>query len=155
MRDVQEGDYKVKENYIFLQEKGEAVVGNDRYQVPAPIFDIISCFYYVRSIDFSKQMPGLELNMKTFFDKSIFPVGVKYLGKSTLRTKLGKFRVMVFQPKLIEGRVFKNQRDMKLFVTDDKNQLPIRIQSAVYLDYVYCELRSFSGLKYPLTSKIE
>jgi hypothetical protein len=41
---------------------------------------------------------------------------------------------------------------MTLFVSDDKNQLPVRIQSAVYLGYVKADLSEYKNLKFPFTA---
>ncbi len=153
-RNIREAGYRTEEQYDFDQRKNTITVGSKIYSVREDMLDIISCFYYVRSMDFSRVQPGWELNMNTFFEKSMFPVGVKYIGRGTIKTSLGNFRCLIFQPKLIPGRVFKNQSDMTLYVSDDKNQIPLRVKSAVYLDYVYADLISYKNLKYPLTSLI-
>ena len=153
-RNIHEAGYRVEEQYDFNQQKNTITVGSKIYSVKEDMLDIISCFYYVRSIDFSHLQPGWELSMNTFFEKSMFPVGVKYIGRGTIKTSLGNFKCLIFQPKLIPGRVFKNQSDMTLYVSDDKNQIPLRVKSAVYLDYVYADLISYKNLKYPLSSLI-
>jgi hypothetical protein len=156
IRDVSEGGYTKKEKYYFNQDKKEILADGQKFdKLKNEMFDLISCFYYVRCIDFSNKPIGYELDLFTFYEKEIFPVGMKFIGRSTLKTKLGTFKVLMFQPKLIEGRVFKNQSDMILYVSDDKNQVPLRIKSAVYLDYVYADLMEFKNLKYPLTSLIK
>jgi hypothetical protein len=80
-------------------------------------------------------------------------MGVHYLGKKTITTaNFGKVKCLVFRPKLIEGRVFQDQEDMTLYVSDDKNQIPVRIESKVYLGTVRADLVKYSGLKYPFSS---
>ena len=155
-RNTSEGGYNQLEGYRFNQSTKEIDFGGGKFgKGQSTIFDIISCFYYVRCIDFSTKKPGYEVNMITYFDKEPFPVGVVYEGKTTIKTSLGRFKVLQFRPKLIAGRVFKNQADMTLYVSDDKNQVPLRIKSAIYLDYVYADLVKFEGLKYPLNCKIK
>ncbi len=153
-RDISENHFKKKESYIFDRINNTVKQENRLDTVPPGTFDIISAFYYMRSVDFDKQVPGTKYKFDTYFDKSLFPVGAEYVGKSVISTDLGKFKVRVFRPKLIKGRIFSNQTDMTLYVSDDSNQVPIRIESAVYLDKVRADLEKFSNLKYRLSSKI-
>ena len=111
-------------------------------------------FIFLRCLDYSDIKPGDEIPVKSFFDKEVFPLGVEYTGKKVIKTKFGKMRCMVFKPKLIEGRIFKDQRDMTLYVSDDKNKIPVRIESAVLVGKVKADLIEYSKLKYPLTALI-
>jgi hypothetical protein len=153
-RDITENKYKRNESYVFDRIHNKVKMEGRIDSVPPGVFDIISVFYNVRCVDFSRQPIGTEYKLNTYFDKELFPVGATYTGRSTVTTGLGKFNVLVFRPKLIEGRIFKNQADMTLYVSDDSNHVPIRIESAVYMDYVRADLSSFQNLKYTLSSKI-
>lgn len=152
IRNVIEGNYKKKEYYLFNRPKNMIISGGKNYSVSADIQDVVSAFYYLRCIDFTKIKPNTFVPIQTFFDDEIFPLGVLYTGKEVIKTDFGNVRCMVFKPKLIKGRVFKEQSDMTLYVTDDKNQLPIRIQSAVYLGYVKADLAEYKNLKFPFNS---
>jgi len=154
IRDVHEGSYNKGENYIFVRHKNEVVSGKHTYKVPQGIHDLVSTFYYLRCIDFSKQKIGATFHMTALFDDSLLNTGLIYTGKETLSTKFGKIRCYVFHPILVKGRIFKNQAGMILYVSEDKNQIPIRIQSKVYLDYVKADLEKYENLKYPLTALV-
>jgi hypothetical protein len=155
IRNIDEGGHKKKEGYIFDRDKNKVLSGNNEIPVPPNIFDIISVFYYGRCLDFSKYPSGTDMSMNTIFDEKIFPVGVKFLGNKVISTKLGKFNCRVFKPKLIKGKVFQNQDDMTIYVSDDQNHIPLRIESAVYFDFVHADLTSYKNLKYPLTSRLK
>lgn len=154
-RDVQEGKYAKKENYIFVRAKNQVVMGSKKMSVPQNIHDLVSTFYYLRCIDFSKQKSGAAFKMDAIFDESIMHTGIIYSGKETIKTKWGKMRCYVFKPILAKGRIFKNQDDMLLYVSEDRNQIPVRIQSKVYLDYVRADLSKYENLKYPLSALVK
>ena len=61
---------------------------------------------------------------------------------------------MKFKPMVVEGEVFDNPYPMFLWVTDDKNRIPILIKSEVIVGSVKSELVKFKNLKYPLDAKI-
>jgi hypothetical protein len=154
-RDVQEGKFTKKENYIFIRSKNEVVSGTKTYAVPSDIHDLVSTFYYLRCIDFSRQKPGTAFPVTAFFDDNYLQTGIRYQGKETITTSLGKMRCYVFKPILVKGRIFKNQDDMTLYVSEDRNQIPVRIQSKVYLDYVKADLEKYQNLKYPLAALVK
>ncbi|RYD78340.1 MAG: DUF3108 domain-containing protein [Sphingobacteriales bacterium] len=154
IRDVTEGKYVKKEYYIFDQKDRQIIANKQTYKVQTDMHDIVSAFYYLRCIDFSNKPIGYTLNLNAFFDEEVFPLGVQYRGKTIINSSVGKINCMIFKPKLIEGRVFQDQEDMTIYVSDDKNQVPVRIESKVYLGRVRAELVKYSGLKFPFTAKI-
>ena len=155
IREVHEGSYAKKENYIFVRHKNEVVSGKRTYKVPEGIHDLVSTFYYLRCIDFSKQNIGAAFHMTALFDDTLLNTGIIYTGKETISTKFGKIRCYVFHPILVKGRIFKNQAGMVLYVSEDKNQIPVRIESKVYLDYVRADLEGYQNLKYPLDALVK
>ncbi|MDQ3073926.1 MAG: DUF3108 domain-containing protein [Bacteroidota bacterium] len=155
IRDIQEGPYTKKEHYLFNQNTNKVLSDSKIYDVPPGIHDVISAFYYLRCMDFSTVQEGTVVPVKSFFENEIFPLGVKFIGRKTIKTDIGTIKCLLFQPLLIEGRVFKDQSGMELYVSDDKNQLPVLIQSDVYLGKVSAELKSYAGLKYPLAALVK
>ena len=148
-REVNEGTYNKKEYYIFNRKENKVKSGSKMFDVRPGIHDVVSTFYYFRCLDYSKIKPGTFVPVTTFFDEEEFPLGVTYIGKKVIKTKFGKVRCRVFTPRLIKGRIFVDQSDMTLYVSDDANQIPVRIESKVFLGYVKADLIEYSGLKYP------
>jgi len=56
---------------------------------------------------------------------------------------------------MITGEVFSDKYPMILWVTDDKNHIPILAKSAVIVGNVKAELMEYEGLANELTSLIE
>jgi hypothetical protein len=154
IRDVSEGDYKTMDNLVFNRTNNTIISQGKTYHAPGQLFDILSAVYYARCIDYSKIPINKEIPIYTFFDNEFFPVGLTVTGKILLQTALGRFRCLVIKPKLVEGRIFKGQNDMTIFVTDDENHIPIRVESAIFVGYVRADLVSYKNLKYPLKAKI-
>lgn len=154
-RDVREGSYEAEEHLVFLRETNQVMRNGELKDVPARIHDIVSAIYYARCINFTKVDIGTYIPIKTFFANEVFPLGVTYKGTQTLETDLGTFRVRVFKPELIEGRVFKGQDDMTVYVSADKNQVPLRIESKIFVGQIQADLYAYKNLKYPLDARID
>lgn len=154
-RNVREGSHTAKERLIFKRDENKLIRNGEVRKVPSGIHDIVSAIYYSRCIDFSETKPGTFIPIKTFFADSLFPLGMTYKGKETIATNKGTFRCRIFKPELVEGRVFKGQDDMTVYVSDDRNQVPIRIESDIFVGKIQADLKSHQGLKFPLKARIE
>jgi len=135
-----EARYYRKNNLIVSSKSGE-------HKVKDSILDILSAFYYVRRVDFSKIKEGDSIKLITFFSDDIFPLELRYKGKETIRTKLGKIKCLKFAPVVDPGRVFKSRDDMLIWYTDDANRIPIKIIFELKVGHLTVEMRSYSKLR--------
>ena len=67
---------------------------------------------------------------------------------------MGTFRCHKFVPVVQEGRVFKSEEDMNVWVTDDANKIPILLQSKILVGSVKMEISGYSNLVAPI-AKVE
>src|SRR5690606_10376289 len=116
------------------------------HKVPGSVQDMISAFYYARTIDFSTAKPGDIFTIETFMDDELWPLRMKYVGKETIKLRNGKFRCLKFQPAVQEGRIFKGNDDLNVWVTDDGNRIPVLAQAKVLVGSIKMELTAYEGL---------
>jgi hypothetical protein len=160
IRRVNEGGYIINQNVSFnhyskivlFENYKEKPTGlKDTIIVPANIQDLLSAFYYSRSLDFSNATEGDLFPVSALIDKEIVSMNFKYAGKEVIKSKLGKIRCIKFKPQLQQGRVFKNKEEMTIWVSDDKNHVPIRVESQVIVGSIKMDLEECSGLANPLS----
>ncbi|MCB0428999.1 MAG: DUF3108 domain-containing protein [Flavobacteriales bacterium] len=152
VRRVDEGGYKLEQDYIFNQFKNKVKSQQKQaeYEVPDNVQDILSAFYFARALDFSDAKPGTEYEIPTFIDEELWPFRIKYVGSEELKTKLGTFRVLKFNPVIQIGRVFKAEEDLTIWITDDPNHIPVRLQAEVLVGSIKMDIKSINGNAYPL-----
>lgn len=150
IRKIEEGDYSKEQNVKFNHYKKTASSEKKTINTPTHVQDIISAFYYARTLDFSNAAPGDTFTIMTYLDDETFPLTIKYIGKETVKTKAGKFRCIKFHPMLLEGRVFKEQEGMTVWVSDDKNRIPIRAEAEILVGSVKMDLKEYKGVANPL-----
>jgi len=155
IRNVNEGSYKKYENITFNRQANTAVTNDGVYKVPNCVQDVISSIYYARNIDFSKYKPGDRINFSMFLDNELYNMYIRYQGKETIKTKYGKFRAIKFKPLLLKGSIFEGGEKMTVWVSDDQNHLPLRIESPITVGSVKIDMMNHSNLRYPLTSLIK
>ena len=73
------------------------------------------------------------------------------MGKEDISTKYGKFHAIKIVPLLIEGTVFKGGEKMTVYVSDDANHIPLRIESPITVGSIKVDLMHYENLRYPVT----
>jgi hypothetical protein len=154
IRNVNEGGYKKYQNITFNKSANTAVATDGVFKVPACVQDVVSCMYYARNIDFSKLQPDDKIPFSMFLDNEVFNMYIRYLGKETIKTKYGKFNAIKIKPLLLKGQIFDGGEKMTVWVSDDANHVPVRIESPLVVGDVKIDMMSYNNLRYPLTSLI-
>ena len=75
---------------------------------------------------------------------------IKFICKETIQSDLGKVRCLKFRPIVQKGRIFKKEEDLNVWITDDKNHIPIRAQAKIMFGSVKMDLTSVSNLANPI-----
>lgn len=154
IRNIEEGSFKKAETVLFNQKNNTATSQTGTYNVPQCVQDVLSSIYYARNIDFNKYKPGDKIPFSMFIDDKVYNLYIRYLGKETIKTRYGKFRAIKFKPLLIQGTIFEGGEKMEVWVTDDRNKIPVRIESPITVGSVKVDMMGYSNLKFPLTSLI-
>ncbi len=154
IRRTREGGFKKDDEVSFEQNSNMAISRNAVKKVPANIQDIVSVFYYARTLDITGVNPGDSFPLSFFLDDSVYVSKIIFLGREKVKTSLGTFNTLKFKPMVATGNVFKEPYPMQLWVTDDKNRVPVMMQSAVIVGSVRMELVEYDGLRNPVTSLV-
>jgi len=154
IRRVDEGGFKINQDYTFYQHKKKVSDGQTLYNVPENVQDMISSFYYARTLDYSTAKVGDVFTITTFVDGEIFPLKIKYLGKETIKIRNGKYRCMKFAPVIQTGRVFKSEEDLSVWITDDGNKIPLLAKAKILVGSIKMELTQYENLANPI-AKVE
>jgi hypothetical protein len=154
IRDVNEGGYKINQRYDFNKTTNIASTSKGDYKVPACVQDVLSAIYYSRNIDFSKAKIDDKIPFSLFLDYEVFNMYIRYLGKETIKTRYGTFSTIKFKPLLVKGTIFEGGENMTVWVTDDQNRIPVRIESPIVVGKVKVDMMSYANIRYPLRSLI-
>jgi len=155
IRRTRENNYKKDDLVVFRQEDLLAVSLTKIVKVPANMQDVISVFYYARTLDISHLEPGGIIHVPFFLDDSVYNSKVIFKGRETVKTKLGKFRCIAFRPMVATGYAFDDPYPITLWLTDDANRIPVLLESEQSVGRARIELISYSGLANPITAKLE
>ena len=154
VRNVNEGGFKINQDVAFDHKKGKAVSGKKTYEMPKCTQDVLSAIYFARNIDYNKYKPGDKIPFDMFLDDKVYNLYIKYVGKEEIKTKMGTFKAIKIVPLLIEGTIFKGGEKMTVWVSDDANHLPLRVDSPILVGSIKVDLMEYDNLRNPFTSMI-
>lgn len=166
IRDVREGKYRLYDKITFDRNRNKAISlrGKSRdqakqteYDIDNCMHDILSVVYSSRNVNFNAMQKGAQVPVKLFVDKEAWALNVKYLGRDDNKKikGMGRFKAIQFSPKVGGGFYFNDNTDMKVWVSDDKNQIPLMIESPLTVGSVKAVIKDYKGLKYDLTSMVD
>ena len=160
VRNVLEGDFRLYYDYRFDNKSEKATVYEDKIDrtkkstinFPNCSFDVMTSVYYARTLDYSNVKYNDTIQLSMMVDKEIYDnVFIRYLGIETIEDQYGKKHECIkFSPQLIEGTLFQEGESMHIYVTNDKNRIPIYIEAEIVVGSVKAYIKSMKNIKYPV-----
>jgi hypothetical protein len=156
VRKINEGGHTKNLTIDFNQSANTATVNNlkktttEVFTTKDSIQDMLSVFYHLRNsynLDQIKKDEDFSVNM--FFDSENYEFKMKLLGLEIINTKFGKIKCIKLRPFVQSGRVFKEKESLTLWISADKNKIPLRIKADLAIGSIRADLDAFSGLTHP------
>jgi len=156
VRNIDEGGH-TKDLEITFDHLNEKAIVKDKKRNTEKVFDtkpniqdMVSTYYYLRNnIDVNTLKIGDEIRTDMFFDEENYGFKLQYLGEETITTDFGDIESLKFRPYVMAGRVFKEEESLTLWVSKDKNKVPLRIKADLAVGSLRADLEAFKGLKHP------
>lgn len=152
-KSVQEDNYRDVDLVYYDHEKKQIRGNKKNMEMPVYVQDIVSASFYARSINYDNAFVGKTWPIDVYLDQKIYNLKFKYLGTEIIKTDVGKIKCIKLRPQLVVDRVFKDEDDMTVWVSADKNHIPIRVQTDIFVGSLKVDIVSYSGLLNPFDSK--
>ncbi len=164
IRRIEEGNFRYSEDATFNWQtmqintktrKREDPEKSNTLSMNKGTFDILSAIYYARSmkLDFGKK--NQSWNIPVFLDDRIYNGGFSFMGKEQIKTPTGRYNAIKISPilELHEKDVLEKENAIVLWVTDDFNKVPVRIEADLKIGKVRVDLAEYTNLGNELTAK--
>ncbi len=155
IRKIDEGGYTKDIQIDFNHNSQKATVKDNKkkettvFSFPKDTQDMISAFYYLRNtLDTENIKEGDVVEMNMFFDQENYKFRLKFLGKEVLDTNFGRVRTLIFRPYVQSGRVFKEKESLTVWISDDKNKIPLLVKADLAVGSLKATLTEFKGLQH-------
>ena len=160
-RNIYEGGYTKNLEVQFDSQSNTAIVNNIKngtvktFSTKENIQDLMSSLYYLRK-NFSPNNieVGDYFTINMFYDSKNRELSLRYLGKEVINTNYGKIECLKLMPATNRSRIFKGEGSITIWLTNDKNRLPIRVQADLLVGSIKADLEKFSGIANPIVIQI-
>tara|TARA_B110001452_G_scaffold62887_1_gene49602 strand:- start:2573 stop:3298 length:726 start_codon:yes stop_codon:yes gene_type:complete len=122
---IKEGNYKKKEDLLFYQSKEYAISGNKKIKIKPITHSPYSLFYYFRGQDIAK-LKEREINI--IQGQKVEQLQLKLEHNIQVNVPAGNFMCTKVEPLRIENKKFKNEGNIQIYFSEDKNKYPVKIK---------------------------
>lgn len=158
VRNVKEGGYSQHLHTAFnhnnqsliLMDKKNPNTSNRTINTVKGIQDMLSAFYYLRSLNNTELKIGKIIKLNVWIDDEMFPFLLRIDGVEDLKTKFGTINCLKITPMVMSGRIFKAKESVKMWVTNDQNKVPVSIKAELVVGALKADLDSYSDVMYTL-----
>ncbi len=151
IRDINEGGYKKHQKYNFKHHEGLVFFKDTSHLIYSNSQDMLSALFYARTFDKDTLNKEKSFFVPIFMDEENYFLEIIYLKNELVNTKFGKINCMVFKPKMQEGRVFEDGEQMKVWISDDKNRLLIKVETQIWAGKIEALIEKHENIKHPLS----
>ncbi len=152
---IREGGFSKDFSATFDQVANKAYTTEGTFDVPPFVHDIVSAFYFVRTVDVRQFKKGQVIELKNFFDRESHDLVVRVLGRQRVEVKAGVFNTIAVEPVIKSGSLFKFEGKLILWLSDDDRRIPVKVQTKIPIGSIDAELTGYRGLRGALTSKVQ
>jgi hypothetical protein len=150
---AREGDYKRDQSIYFnhLSSKATIIENKEKeyFNIPKYCQDVVSGYYFLRTLPFEKMRSGEVIEAPMLFASKIYKMKIRFKGRKIINTKFGKINVFEINPILPSNDLFAGEEAIKVYVSDDKNRVPIEILVDFKIGSSSIELKNYKNQRYP------
>ena len=119
-------------------------------------YDLYSTLYNLRNMNSDNWTINQKIPMSLIFSSDTLTLQLRYVGKEKITLKNGKtYNALKMKSALAEGKMFDKNEEMILWISDDKNHIPLMIESKLKVGAIKAQLAKVENNLHPIaeTSK--
>ncbi|MEN8121841.1 MAG: DUF3108 domain-containing protein [Bacteroidota bacterium] len=121
----------------------------DTLDLNSCLHDLLSACYYPRNIDYSKLKVNEKIFLPVVLNTDIKKIHYRYLGKETISIKKNrKLKCIKIAPLLVQTSIYKAGEKMTVWLSDDKNRVPVLMESDLWVGKISVQPTGYEGLLY-------
>jgi len=156
-RDLAEGKYLLDEKTYFdynnqkirYERIKKGVRKPTEYiKMDQPRLGMLGGFMQMRCVDFTKYKKWDKIKIEAFFEGEPYEFQLIYGGIEELDSEVGDIKAHKLIPDLPNNRLFPGEYPITVWLSADKNKLPLRADARLYLGSAYVELVGYKNIKF-------
>lgn len=160
-KDAHEGDDYTKERLSYSYNDGVKIRsvrhknGTFRFDESLKFrgctYDLMSILFYARTLDYAKMKKGTQTTVNFVTGKSKVSMRISYNGKEVVKANDNNKYNTIKLTLYIQDEAFANGKEaMKVYITDDNNRMPVRLETKLKVGSTQVVLKSYKGNMHPV-----
>jgi hypothetical protein len=158
-RQIEEGKYRKHEIVDFdidndlatvkkYDSKKEVWKKSVEYDTYEDAQDLVSGYYYLRTLDFNNYAEGDTISVNVFFDDENSKFQMIFLGKESVKTKIGRYDALVISPLMPKNKLFDGKDAIKVWLSDDQDKIPLKVKAQMFIGALEIDIKKYKrGVK--------
>lgn len=163
-KDAHEGDEYTVEKMAYsysgnnvkirsIRHKNGSFKFNETLSSSGCTYDLMSILFYARTLDYSTMVSGSSNTVNFVTGKKKVSMRIVYNGKEKVKANNGTSYNCSKLTLYIIDEAFDNGKEaMKVYITDDKNRLPIKLETKLKVGSTRVILKNYKGNRHPLNT---
>ena len=116
------------------------------------VYDMLSVVFYARTLDYSSMKKGDSHFVEFISGKNKLNMTIEHDGFEQIKANnKAKYDCIKLVLNISDNDAFKDKKEaMKVYITNDENRMPIRIDSKLKVGSTQAILKSYKGNRYPV-----
>lgn len=164
--DLHEGSYTFRSRYDYdwdslrvetVWRSRERPEQRKRMSLTPVSMDAVSLFFNMRTAEADRFREGEQHELQMVLEDTVRHLKYRLVGREERKIRnLGRFRTLKFACQIgtSESYSFTDGSEFYIWLSDDRNKIPLYLESPIRVGSVCAYITSYKGLKYPLDSFI-
>lgn len=160
--DLHEGDYTFRSTYLFdwanhnVHTRWRSRQRPEKFKtmkISDQSMDPISLYFNLRTVKDEDIKEGFAKDLEMVLEDTVRYLRFRFDGREVKKVRgLGKFNTLRFRCKIATSTAtaFRDGTEFIVWISDDRNKIPLYIESPIKVGSVCAYLSSYEGLRYPL-----
>ena len=165
--DLHEGDYTFRSTYIFdwknlnVHTRWQSRQRPEKFKtmkISDQSMDAVSLYFNLRTVKDEEIKEGFAKDLEMVLEDTVRYLRFRFDGREVKKVRgLGKFNTLRFRCKIATSTetAFRDGTEFVVWISDDRNKIPLYIESPIKVGSVCAYLSSYEGLRYPMDSFIK
>lgn len=165
--DLHEGDYTFRSTYIYdwhnlnVHTRWRSRQRPENFKtmkITDQSMDPVSLYFNMRTVKDEEIKEGYAKDLEMVLEDTVRYLRFRFDGREVKKVRgLGKFNTLRFRCKIATSTAtaFRDGTEFIVWISDDKNKVPLYIESPIKVGSVCAYLSSYEGLRYPMDSFIK
>ena len=156
-RDVNEGGFLIKIKYVFKRKSlvakstvklGQNAASSSTVKITSNTYDLASVIYHIRNFKYDQMAKNTVKTVTVLVDNKLIKIQLKYQGKESIKVgSYGNKECYKIGVSLKDESIMKNNPTNNIWLTADKNKVPVLIKAVIPVGSIQLRLTEMNGLR--------